>query len=373
MKAFGVGCFHFALKDNMEKEITVQEYIYEIERSVQKLTTASEFEIYFDKSIKEAKIDTTPPNPKINKGEPCYPLIDFLHLSFNLYIPSRIQANLINISENALDTGTERFKITIINEWHGPVSYVECLSAQDDAEPSTAVQVVREFLIQEYSKIDTFLTFDFLGPSPFHADFYLESQPPQKEKQTKFTLEATKSKAYDTLVFKYTDTDYSCEDNALQALYEALSDELSFFYQLQREERQNIQNWTEIQESVNSILQYEEHQDWKHPLKRLIAKPKLFKKAFKDIGLFKGHKIFAKGRTDIDYASIYKNSNSEYYLKDYIDQTITELTQYPINETSELIKYFDQKNSKSIELITIITAAILGGMTGAVITIALGH
>jgi hypothetical protein len=372
MKAFGVGCFHFALKDNMEKEITVQDYINEIKRSLQKLTTASEFELDFDKSIRDVKINTSAPNPKINNGEPCYPAIDFLNLSFNLYIPSRIQAELIKVSENSLDTETERFKITIRNEWHGPVSYIECLSARDNTQPSTAVQVVREFLITEFSKIDTFLTFDFLGPSPFHADFYLQNQSPQDEKQTKFTLEEIKSPAYNTLAFKYTDTNYSNEEEALEELFDAISDELSFYYELEREARHNLKIWMEIQETTNAILHHEEHKKWRHLPKRLIEKPKLFKKAFKDIGLFKGHQIFAKGRMETNYASIYKNGKAEHHLKSYVDQLIAENTQYPLNETSELIKYFDQKSSKTVELVTIVSAAILGGMAGSILTTAFG-
>lgn len=372
MKAFGVGCFHFALKDNMENAITVQDYINEIKTILQKLTTASEIKLHFDKSIKDGKINTSAPNPKINNGEPYYPAISFLNLSFNLYIPSRVQAELIKSSGSILDTETENFKITIRHEWHGPISYVECLSARDETQPSTAVQVVREFLTTELSKIDTFLTFDFLGPSPFHADIYLLSESSQEDKQTKFLLKEIKSPAYNTLIFKYTGTDYSCEEEALQELFDTISDELSFYYELKRESRHNLKLWMEIQETTNSILLHEEQKKWRHLPKRLIEKPKLFKKAFKDIGLFKGHQIFAKGELDRNYASIYKNGKAEHYLKSYVDQVIAEHTHYPLNETSELIKYFDQKSSKTVELFTIVSAAILGGMAGSIITTAFG-
>ena len=373
MKAFGVGCFHFALKDNMEKEITVQEYMDEIKKSIQSLTSASEFKISAAEYGRDKKINTSAPNPKINDGEPCYPAIEFLNLSFVLYIPSRIQAELIRVPETVLDTRTERFKITMIHEWNGPVSYVECLSAEPHTHPSTAVQVVREYLTKEFSKIDTFLVYDLLGPSPFHADFYLQSQAPQEEKQTKFILNEIKSPAYNTLNFNYYNTDYPDEEKALHSLYDTISDELSFYYELNRESQHNFERWLEIQETTHTILLHEEQKKWRHLPKRLIEKPKLFKKVFKDIGLFKGHQIFAKGTMETNYASIYKNGKTEYYLKSYIDQEISERTQYPLNETSELISYFDQKNSRTFELITIVSAAILGGMTGSIITTAFGN
>lgn len=60
MKAFGVGCFHFSLKDNIDKEISVQEYINEITKTLKNLTTTSDVTISFDEDIKDEKIDTSP-------------------------------------------------------------------------------------------------------------------------------------------------------------------------------------------------------------------------------------------------------------------------------------------------------------------------
>lgn len=88
--------------------------------------------------------------------------------------------------------------------------------------------------------------------------------------------------------------------------------------------------------------------------------------------MFKGYLIFRKGEIASNYAAMYKSGESETYLQEYIDQEISEHPQYPLNETSELIKYFDQKNSKAIELLTIFSAGILGGIVGSTITIAFG-
>ncbi|WP_394559595.1 hypothetical protein [Aquipseudomonas alcaligenes] len=371
MKAFGVGCFHFSLKDNIDKEISVQEYIDEITKTLKNLTTTSDVTISFDEDIKDEKIDTSPPNPKIREGDNGYPLITFLNLTFKIYIPSRIQAELINLPEEYLDTGTENFKITVRHEWHGPVSYIECLSATEDTLPSTAVQVVREFLTKEIQKTETFLEYDFLGPSPFHANFYLNESDTAIESSS-FTLNEIKSRAYNTLKFNYNANKFKNEDKALEELQEALADELSFFYQLNKDARFSLKKWGEIQDTTNSILELQEKTNKKNIIKRTIEKPKLFQKAFKDIGLFKGYLIFRKGQIASDYAAMYKSGESETYLQEYIDQEISEHPQYPLNETSELIKYFDQKNSKAIELLTIISAGILGGIVGSTITIAFG-
>ncbi|MGY1879695.1 hypothetical protein [Pseudomonas reactans] len=373
MRAFGVGCFHFSIKDNIEHEITIQNYIDEVVKTLKKLTTASDVIVSFDEDIKDEKIDTTPPNPRIRSGESCYPDIPFLNFSFKLYIPSRIQAELIGLSEQHLDTTTENFKITIQHEWHGPVSYVECLSAREDCDPSTAVQVVREYLEKEILKIESFLEYDFLGPSPFHAKFYLrKNSKNQTSEHPKFELNEIKTTAYNILNFEYNPEIFDSEEQATEILKQTLADEISFFYELNKDANFSHKKWMEIQETTYSILEHEEHKTKINLAKRAFEKPKLFRKAFKDIGLFKGHLIFTKGQTKISYSSIYNSGNAETFLKDHIDRELSEHPVYPLNETSELIQYFDQKNSKTIELLTILSAGILGGIIGSTITTAFG-
>ena len=372
MKAFGVGCFHFSIKDDIGHDISVQDYIDEIIKTLKKLTTASEVSMSFDEDIKDEKLYTSIPNPRINNGEHCYPAIPYLNFSYKIYIPSRIQAELSNVPEDHLDTGTENFKVTVRHEWHGPVSYVECVAAAKNTFPSTAVQVVREFLAKEIRKIDTFLEFDFLGPSPFHANFYL-NETDEKIEGTSFAFNEIRTPGYNILQFNYNSKKFQDEDEALGELQETLADELSFFYELNKEAHFNLNKWMEIQETTSAILDYEEKKNKKNLIQRTIEKPKLFRKVFKDIGLFKGHLMLTKGQMDRNYTSVYKSGNTETYLQAYVDQELSEHSQYPLNETSELIKYFDQKNSKTIELLTILSAGLLGGIVGSTITTAFGN
>ncbi len=70
-----------------------------------------------------------------------------------------------------------------------------------------------------------------------------------------------------------------------------------------------------------------------------------------------------------DYSSIYKYQDKPLYLKPFIDREISESMTYPIQETIELLHYFDQKGSKTIELTILFISAIMGGIIGASITI----
>lgn len=135
MKAFGVGCFHFSVRDGYFKTIQVQDYVAEVVRSLESLTTVSGVRCDYDEKIKHEKLDLSPPNPIMRNGGICFPQLPLFNLEFLIYIPSRIQAELINLPEEYLDTKSENFKVTVIHDWHGPLSYVEPLEAGHESSP----------------------------------------------------------------------------------------------------------------------------------------------------------------------------------------------------------------------------------------------
>lgn len=179
MKIFGVGCLNFSFKSGLDGEITVQEYTEEVRKSLEKLSTVRDVEIYFDEDVKNENIDISL-SSHMNDGDHCYPHILFFELSFGLYLPKRIQANITNCKPEYLDTNTDNFRVTIKHDWHGPFTIVECIGADSKASPSTAIQIVREYLKKEISTVSDILQLDYVGPSPFHADFYLSQDSTRK-------------------------------------------------------------------------------------------------------------------------------------------------------------------------------------------------
>ncbi len=368
MKQFGVGCLHFSISDKLKNNITVEDYANEIVESLEKLTTISNVIMSFNSEDKDAEIsiaDTT----KMRDGEPCFPLLYGFNLSFNIYIPKRVQASSINESEDDIDTGTEKFKVNFIHSWHGPLTYIECVDADNNTSPSSAVRVVREYLIKEFSSLDTYIYLDCIGPSPFHANFSLYDNDEPLESEKAFILEHTKLRGYDQLSFKYHNPKIESEDEALEYLFDSLSDELSFYYFLQINRSSEIHDWSNIQELMHSLLEFEDDSIKKTIKDKLIKKPKLFKKAFKEVGLFKGEVMYSKSIMEQQFRDIYTSGKHTVYLKPILERVINEWQVYPIQETIDLLLYFDQKNSKSLELSIVFTAAVVGGGIGGAISV----
>jgi hypothetical protein len=223
----------------------------------------------------------------------------------------------------------------------------------------------------EIKKVDTFLIDDFVGPSPFHADFYLSMDENEDKEKTNnyFEIEHLKTTAYDELYIKYNKSDFKSEEDALKYLMSELESEVAYFYNFKVMEINKSHEWSIINEGMHSILDFEDKESKKTLVDKYINRPKLFKEVFKNIGLFKGQEIFNKNINNRDYSSIYKHPDMQTYLRSFIDQEISESMDYPLDETIELLKYFDQKSSKTFELTVIFIATIMGGLIGALITI----
>jgi hypothetical protein len=372
MKAFGIGCLHFAIDDvKSEKKITVSQYVDEVKKVLEEFSTVSEIVISYNEDMCDEEIAISLKSPKLNNGESCYPFLDFYSLEFNIYIPFLLQAKAIKRNENILDTYTENFRVTIRHNWHGPISYIECINPTVNTEPSTAVQIIRNYLSDEVKNIQTFLTTDFIGPTPFHANFYLlVAGEDERDTDNQFKLDFIKQAGYDKLYFKYNPILIKSEEEALESLFIELEDEIAFFYKVKIKQVRNIRNWSDIQEDMHAILEYEDNKIKRSVFDKLFKRPKLLKQVFKNIGLFKGQSIFDKSFQDTDYANIYTHSGADTYLKSLIDKEISESTTYPVTETIDLLTYFDQKSSKMFELTVVFITTIIGGIVGAVITLA---
>lgn len=372
MKLFGVGCLHFSFKEGISKEITVQDYVDEIKASLEKLATISDVECYFNEDIKNAKIDISSSN-QISDREPCYPQILDFELSFNLYLPKRVQAEIINCKQDYLHTDTENFRIIFKHDWHGPFTIIESIGARKESKPSTAIQIVREYFKKEIHNVSDILQLECIGPSPFHADFELSKCESQSfDNVSEFKLTHTKQLGYDKLHFEYIEDEFSSENEAFEYLIHKISSEIAFFYELKVMHSSRSHDWYIIQSKLQELLELEDGLYKKTIKDRYSKKPKLLHSLYREIGIFKGQEIYIRNIYEENYFNVYKNGNDNVYIKSFVDGAIENWSNYPVKETSEIVSYFESKSSRSIELSVIFLAAVFGGTIGATITVLFG-
>lgn len=370
-KSFGIGCFHFGVKKNSPFDFKGSEYLTELNKALSKISSLTNLKIDTDEDFKKFELSITEATENLENNEGYFPYSLILDVEFNLYIPYRIQAEITDIEEKYLSTFTENFKVKIIQSYYLPVAIIETINPTKENDPSSAVQIVREFIRRELTDAKSdYIRFECLGPSPFHCDFFIESKKPDEDDKWLFNPEEELKKGYDNLIIYYNSDEIKDANEALEYLSSSIRDEFGFFYKCIQTRNAKMDSWQTIQKNLNTLLEIQNAKGLKGIFHRFFKRPRLIGKLFTDIATFEGSDIFKSGMQQNEYKQTF-SVKDEIFFKSLIDKELEEKLDYPVKQTTDLIHFFESRRVKSLELITALIAAILGGAIGALLTISL--
>jgi|GEM_PF-1749750 len=370
-KSFGIGCFHFGVRKNPPFTFSGSEYLDELKKSLSKITSLTNLKIDTDEEFKEFETSITESLENLDYGNDFFPHTLILEIEFDIYIPYRIQAELSDTNEKYLSTFTENFKVKIFQSYYLPVAVVETVNPTEENDPSSAVQIVREFIKKELiSSKSEYIKFECLGPSPFHCDFFISPQETDQTDDWLFNPVEEIKKGYDRLTIYYNPVSINNANEAFDYLYDSIQDEFGFFYKCIQRRSSKMHNWFLIQEDLTSLLDLQKAKGFKGAFRRIFNKPRLIEKLFTDIAIFEGDDIFQTSIQHNDYKSTF-SIKDEIFFKTFIDKELEEITNYPVKQTTELIHFFESRRTKGLERSTALISAILGGVIGALLTISL--
>ncbi len=356
-RAFGVGCFNFRLVREVPFQFKVSDYVDHIERALCRLTSLSDLEITYAASAENRIFYAEANIPPLADGGGVFPFLPSGRICFTLFIPKRIQEDLIG----STDTQTEIFRISIYDQYHGPVSYIECVDAAPDCSPSTAVQVVREYLSKEFSKFED-VAFESLGPSPFHVDFYVHKNP---ETSTFDAIEIPDS-GYEKIIVS--SGNISKSPGALAEIYEAFGEELDLYYYLTGKRSIQINSWLELENqwlilrnAVNSPIRFwqisKKFENHKHSRELLSA-------AY----TFSAASSIAKQNATESMRSCYGKGLKSYF-KARSEALLEEaFPNYPVQAIISWATHIHDSSFKLAEIVTVLLSGLLGGFIGALVT-----
>jgi len=311
--------------------------------------------------------------PNIQEGPDFFPIPLYMDIEFQVYIPFRIQAQLSEREVQTLQTFTEKFKISIHHTYDLPVTFVEPLNPSQESTPSDAVQIVREFLEQECkrSKSD-YVQFEYLGPSPFHADCYIQPGKTQGDDEADWIFQARHlpQRDYDHMIFEFNPRIFAEAIEAGDAIMEEIMHELGFFYSIVQLGVVKIGDWIRIQDLVDELISIQRMKGIRGFLKRVFERSKLINEAFTSIAEFESEEFEYQGFIQTRYGSVCSGREGAYF-QSYIDNQIQERISCPTKEVGQLISFFEGRRVKSVETLVLLGSAILGGAIGALLTILL--
>jgi len=179
MLALGLGCIWFARKGGEPddwKSFNPENHAKQIRAALESVDNVS-----------NVKISGTPSAirvPSFNRDlerTNFFPQFVALRIEFDIFFPQRLQ---VKYALRGTGSSVENFHVEIISTFSMPIaaiSYPIAVSKEsiEKFSPSSAVVFIRKYLAEKlmnHSDID----FQILGPSPFHADIFLERAESQE-------------------------------------------------------------------------------------------------------------------------------------------------------------------------------------------------
>jgi len=365
--SFGIGCFHFGVKRIPPFKFKGSEYIKELNKALESIPNIDKIDISWEEDFKNVSIDVENELPNIHDNLDFFPRPVFFNIEFEIYLPFRVQEKLSGKFFFLGETFTERFKILIYYRYNLPVAFIEPIKPKKRSVPSSAVAIARKFLENEFEKSKTdYIRFEFLGPSPLHADCYIQPQEIQDDSDEGMKCQYThiQKRGYDKIIFAYNQKIFREIEEAREWILNEISDELSFYYKLVQERNMRMHDWGDIDEIVSQIVQLESLAGLGSSLKRLIKRRKLVNRAFTSLIDFDGDRLLSLSVNRSSYESLY-SGEEENYLQYFIDKEMKPAYEYPSSEWRKLISFYENRGIRSFEALIVFVSALLGAIIGA--------
>lgn len=363
--AFGIGLFHFGYRKKVPYKFSTSDYVETLRKTLLSLPSLSELSITCHEEFSESHIVTEEVPENFDDGS-YFPDIAGLKITFSIFIPFRIQTELFPSLRGGIQTSTETFRVSILDSFYGPSSFIECVGANENCRPSGAVRLLREYLRREFKKLSGPITFETMGPSPFHANFYLQ---PGEAEEFELILEEAEHRGYNDLIFKYSNKQVA--EEVRDELFHRLADELGLFYEITR---CNMRIMVAGQNLIS---------DWQTLQSKLTPRPSLFN-APKNICIHReaqalvsnGYAFQAQYAIEMqqaknDIETTYRKGVPT-YLEKYIRNSFQQINKYPVESIISWGEHMVGASFKQAEIIAVVLSAIGGGIVGSLLTSLLG-
>lgn len=108
-RAFGIGCFHFGYRPQIPFEFRASNYTEALGAALKSLPSINKLSIEYDENFDGPfNMDSEPPS--LITGEDYFPSVAFLTIRFSIYIPFRVQEEVLEPTGGAARIGTENFQ-----------------------------------------------------------------------------------------------------------------------------------------------------------------------------------------------------------------------------------------------------------------------
>jgi len=360
--SFGVACFNFGYVQQVPYSFTADDYRAAVEKLLSSLPSVTDIVIDVGELGRSPVVTEEPVHMQDGEG---FPYFGDARISFSIYIPRRVQKELtsrVGLESRVLG---ENFHVHIRTEYDGPVAFVQCVGGGSEDSPSTSVFLVREYLKKHLDRNEGSARFDYMGPSPFHADFYLSHGAPSPD--SSFKLTHTSRKGYDKYQFEV--DSQAVDDTDLLSLYGEIADELSLYYFLVRRRRDLLRSaskyehrWAEVRKSVDSAR-------FSNVL-GAAARHREVRSLISDGYALQAELAVVISEMKLMVAREYESGTPSYFER-AVRKVVEQFPEFSVDPILRWAEHVDGASYKKLEILAVIAASIIGGLIGALITSAI--
>ena len=363
---FGIGSLNFGLRNDGSVTLSGIDYCDLLRAELETIPTLNNLEIdhFNDEEIEFGERDLI----ETRSGTAIFPDGNsILGIKFDLYIPLRTQEEIVGRYFTPR-IKTEHFRIHIRYPYHGPVTFVELINNEESSDPSTAVRIVREYIEDQLRRLPGNVIFVFVGPSPFHADLYIEGHKTPNLTNNTFECKQLDEIGYADITFRCCVDDIPTESDACEALFEKLERDLGLFYQIHRDDVEKSQQWSDIELISSSLVEHLNARSLRGRLRTLCRRGRDLKALHVSLTEFESDHILHEHYINRQYRKL-SESNSDGFPNSFLESALGDRPIYPVRQMTELMSFCEKRRSEAVEWLIVIIAGLVGGIAGSFVTV----
>jgi hypothetical protein len=161
--------------------------------------------------------------------------------------------------------------------------------------------------------------------------------------------------------------EFTSLQNAKFELFSRLEDELGFYYHLVSSRLKAHGDWNDVKNTLAKLIDVQGKRKLSQRLLNVFLRGRYINQLFTAMVSLEANQIFRRNSIDEGYRGIY-SKNEPTYLQFYVDDCLKEFTTYPTQQIGDVARFLEGRRSKTVELIIILLAALIGGVAGALLT-----
>ncbi|MDV2984196.1 UNVERIFIED_CONTAM: hypothetical protein Q9R58_07770 [Methylobacteriaceae bacterium AG10] len=370
MLAVGIGCLWFSRKDIPRKLSTLENFDFEahfasLKKELEAIPNISNIEVHTPKLNMYMLYDDDDED-ELAKFFPC---TTQAAISFSINLPSRVQT-LHHLREP--NTGSENFNVLLNWANEAPVAYMSYEAADANVSPSSAIVVVRKFLENHFENNSKKFSFETIGPSPMHADFYISGNefPSESEPIMSIRDESFAGVGYKDFRITYNPQEIENDNVALKIFIARYTESIASYYRTICYRNHLLDRSRETHSHLQDLLKVQTQPGLRGVVKRLFHAPKISK----DLSI----SLLSEELSKMDLLEHLTSSKREQSLlpdspfEEFAAAEVEGAPSRPSSSIREVIGLFEERYLKNLENMTVIGAGVFGGIIGSTITYLLG-